>query len=513
MAVSDTDVDRSDAYLAGDRRRALSEGRQLNDRVRGTALFADVSGFTPLTEALATELGPQRGAEELTAHLNRVFHAVIDDVDRYGGEVIYFGGDAITCWLDGDDGRRGAACGLAIQRTMSSVGTIRTPAGTEVVLAIKVAVAVGDARRFVVGDPSIQLIDVLAGRLIDELADAEHLAEKGDVVLARSALDSLGDQVVIGEHRMGEHAADVGVLAGLRIEVDVLQALPPLPALGEALVRPWILPAVYERLVTGRGEFLAELRAAYPVFVRFGGIDYDHDPDAIAQLDHFVRRVQQVLSESGGNLLHVILGDKGAYLCAVFGTPHAHEDDASRAATAAIELLTLDRETAAATDLQIGITHGRVRSGTYGHPMRRTFTCLGDAVNLSARLMSAAPSGHAYISEEAHRALSDRFECQLVGDLTVKGKAEPVRVLSIVGLRRGTTKREIRYPLPMVGRDVELGVFAQALDDVLGGAGRVVGISAEAGRGKSRLGRGAELRSHHQLSRVARRVANPARGR
>lgn len=120
----------------------------------------------------------------MTAHLNRVFHAVIDDVERFGGEVIYFGGDAITCWLDGDDGRRGAACGMAIQRTMSSVGTIRTPAGTEVVLAIKVAVAVGNARRFVVGDPNIQLIDVLAGRLIDELADAEHLADKGDVVLA-----------------------------------------------------------------------------------------------------------------------------------------------------------------------------------------------------------------------------------------------------------------------------------------------------------------------------------------
>jgi class 3 adenylate cyclase len=177
MVVSDTFIDRSEAYLAGDRRRALSDGRELNDRVTGAALFADVSGFTPLTEALANELGPQRGAEELTAHLNRVFHAVIDDVERFGGEVIYFGGDAITCWLDGDDGRRGAACGIAIQRTMASVGTIRTPAGTEVVLAIKVAVAVGGARRFVVGDPGIQLIDVLAGRLIDELADAEHLAE------------------------------------------------------------------------------------------------------------------------------------------------------------------------------------------------------------------------------------------------------------------------------------------------------------------------------------------------
>ena len=54
-------------------------------------------------------------------------------------------------------------------------------------------------------------------------------------------------------------------------------------ALSEELVRPWILPAVYERLVTGRGEFLAELRSAYPMFVRFGGIDYDNDPDAVEQ--------------------------------------------------------------------------------------------------------------------------------------------------------------------------------------------------------------------------------------
>ena len=81
------------------------------DRVRGAALFADISGFTPLTEALANELGPQRGAEELTAHLDRVFHALIDELERRGGDVIYFSGDAITCWLDGDDGARAAACG------------------------------------------------------------------------------------------------------------------------------------------------------------------------------------------------------------------------------------------------------------------------------------------------------------------------------------------------------------------------------------------------------------------
>ena len=68
--------DNPEAYISRDRRRALAEGSELPDRVRGAALFADISGFTPLTEALAAELGPQRGAEELTASLNRVFHAV-----------------------------------------------------------------------------------------------------------------------------------------------------------------------------------------------------------------------------------------------------------------------------------------------------------------------------------------------------------------------------------------------------------------------------------------------------
>ncbi|HEY2818332.1 MAG TPA: hypothetical protein VGK44_14500, partial [Casimicrobiaceae bacterium] len=102
-----------EAYIPGDRRRALARGVRMPDRVRGAALFADISGFTPLTEALAQELGSQRGAEELTLHLNRVFHALISELDRFGGHVIYFSGDAITGWVDDDDGARATSCALA----------------------------------------------------------------------------------------------------------------------------------------------------------------------------------------------------------------------------------------------------------------------------------------------------------------------------------------------------------------------------------------------------------------
>ena len=269
--------DNPEAYIAGDRRRALAAGIELPDRVQGAALFADVSGFTQLTEALAAELGPQRGAEELTACLNLVFHSVISELDRFGGDVIYFSGDAITCWLDGDDGSRATACALAMQETMEVIGEEIAAGSAGVRLAMKVAVAVGDARRFVVGDPEIQLIDVLAGRLIDDLAAAERQAQQGEVVLDESVLVSLGGRVEIGERRTDpEGGRTVGVVTRLHDPPAEL----PVAAEGrlpEEVVREWILPAVYERLRTGRGEFLAELRPAVALFVQFGGIDYDAD--------------------------------------------------------------------------------------------------------------------------------------------------------------------------------------------------------------------------------------------
>jgi len=87
------------AYLPADRRQALVRGTALPDRAAGAALFADISGFTPLTEALARALGPHAGAEVLTRQLNRVYDALIAEVDSAGGSVIGFAGDAITCWF------------------------------------------------------------------------------------------------------------------------------------------------------------------------------------------------------------------------------------------------------------------------------------------------------------------------------------------------------------------------------------------------------------------------------
>lgn len=479
-------VDNPEAYIARDRRRALAAGMDLPDRVSGSALFADISGFTPLTEALAAELGPERGAEELTVNIGRVFHAVIAELDEFGGDVIYFSGDAITCWIDGDDGTLACAAALAMQEAIVRTGTVTTPGGSQVQLAMKVAVAVGDARRFVVGDPDLQLIDVLAGSLIDDLAAAEHSAEKGDVILEQSAIERLGDRVTLGERREDHETGRVhAVLASLHDAPPRTPVVEP-AALSEDLVRPWLLPPVYERLRTGRGEFLTELRPAIPVFLRFSGIDFDEDEDAIGKLDEFVRGAQKIMAGFGGNVLQLTLGDKGAYLYGVFGSPLAHEDDPARAAAAALELRDLEKTTAA-REIQIGITRGRLRSGTYGHAMRRTFVCLGDAVNLSARLMSKAMPGQIFVTEEIHDAAGDVFLWERLPDLTVKGKSALIVAYALTGTLERASRRKLRFELRLVGRKRELAALNADLAAALDHRGRVVGIAAEAGMGKSRL--------------------------
>ena len=120
--------------------------------------------------------------------------------------------------------------------------------------------------------------------------------------------------------------------------------------------------------------------------------------------------------------------------------------------------------------------------------MRRTFVCLGDAVNLAARLMSAAPRERIYVSGPVREAAGEAFIWERLPDLKVKGKADPVEVWSLNGSLERASRRKTRFELGLVGRRRELG----ELEDRLGrggrrATGRVVGIAAEAGMGKSRL--------------------------
>lgn len=481
------------AYLPMDRRFALAGGYTLADRTHGAALFVDISGFTALTEALVRELGPQRGAEELTRYLNLVYDAVIDELHHYGGSVIAFAGDAITCWLEGDNGLRATACALAMQRAMAAFTAITTPAGSTVGLAMKAAVAAGPARRFLVGDADQRVIDALAGATLVHLANAEHHANRGEVVIDGATLATLEQFIEVAERRYDQaHHRTIGVVQGLR---QVVPAAPwPVLAvsnLREEQVRVWLLPQVYERLRYGLGNFLAELRPTVALFVRFAGIDYDTDEDAGHKLDAYMRWVQSVVAHYEGTLIDLNIGDKGSYLYINFGAPVSHENNVDRAAATALALRAQPDGINAIGmgPVQIGISQGRMRAGAYGGTHHRTYGVLGDEVNMAARLMMAAQPGQILLSEAAQRSLGRSFVVEPLPPIRVKGKSEPASIFALAGTQqvRSSQLTTPVYTLPMIGRQGELALVAEKLALAAQGQGQIVGIVGEAGIGKSRL--------------------------
>jgi predicted ATPase/class 3 adenylate cyclase len=484
-------VEALSAYIPMDRRQALARGEVLPDHSRGAALFADISGFTQLAEALVQALGPRRAGEELIGCLNTVYEALITEVHRRRGSVVGFSGDAITCWFDGDDGLRAVAAGLAMQDVLERLGAMPIPNGEMVGIAAKAAIAVGPVRRFVVGSPDVVRVDVLAGETLQRMAAGEHLAERGEVLidddLAPAARDALQVAGWRDDEETGRRYAVVTTLQGSVPEN-------PWPSIGDGSwsedeLQSWVPPPVYERLRAGQEAFLAELRPTVAFFMGFGGIDYDREENAPERLDAFVRWVQRILVKYGGQLIQFTIGDKGSYLYASFGALVAHDDDARRAVAAALEAQVLPPDLDYIGDVRVGVTQGRTHCGAYGSSDCRTYGVQGDSVNLSARLMQAAPAGGVLADENVYRAAEPAFAWEERAPIRVKNKSEPVTVFRPLAARptKFAGLQEPHYSVPFVGRSAELTTVEQAIERALAGTGQIICLVAEAGMGKSRL--------------------------
>ncbi len=474
------------AYLPMDRRQAASRDQRLPEKTVGAVVFADVSGFTLLTETLGRALGSQRGAEELSWQLNRVYSGLIAEVHARRGSVIGFSGDAITCWFDGDDGRRATACALDMQRVMAEQH-FTTADGSAIRLAIKVAVSQGPVRRLEVGDPRIRVFDVVAGATLERVATAEQLAQQGEVVVDSRSAAALGDAAQVSELRTAE-GQSFAVIEALAVSPprDPWPVLAT-DALTDEQVRPYLDPEVYERLRTGMASFLAEIRSVVPLFLSFEGLDFDRDDEVGVKLDHYLREVQAIVHRFEGSLIDLTTGDKGTYLFISFGALVAHEDDATRAVAAALELRELSLRTSNIREPRIGLSQGRLHAGPSGSATRQTYTALGDETNLAARLMSRARSGQILASDRIALATAQSFRFRNLGALVLKGKKDPLTVHEVLDSRTTQTTAP-NSPNLLVGRRQERELFDGLLSRLIHNSEYALAIlEGEAGIGKSCL--------------------------
>jgi class 3 adenylate cyclase len=188
--------------------------------------------------------------------------------------------------------------------------------------------------------------------------------------------------------------------------------------------------------------------------------------------------------EMGGK----VVNRQGDGLMALFGFPVAQENDAERAARAALAsqraLAELNRRNAGtgkpALAARIAIDSGPVVVNASGE-------IFGDVPNIAARAQALTEPGTVVVSARVRRQVAGLFVAEERGSHELKGVPEPVTLFRLIRASGGGRRSGQRHLTPLVGRDEEIAMLIRRWERARRGDGQLVMIVGEPGLGKSRL--------------------------
>lgn len=445
--------------------------------VPGSLVFADISGFTALTERLA--VAGRAGAEEMGDLLNAVFDHLLSAAYAHGAHLVKWGGDAVLLLFDGADHEvRAAEAAWGMQRVMASRGRLLTSRGV-VRLGMSIGVHTGELDALLVGTSHREL--VVTGPAATAVCRSESQASRGQVLLsaeaaARVPVRCLGAE--LGGGRLLAHPP------GLEPQQPVPAPRRPTdPGLA-------LCSALRTHLAEGRVEH--EHRSVAVGFLQFLGADALRPAARLEAVADVVEALQAAAQDHGVVLLGSDLCEDGGKLILVAGAPRSAGEHEARMLSTLREVV--GRESPLL--LRAGATCGGVFAGDFGPFYRRTYSLAGDVVNLAARLMSRAERGQLLATPAVVERSRTAYDTRALEPFLVKGKAKPVEAVEIGEPLRSANRAEV---LPLVGRADELATLRRLADVAAHGSGQVVELVGAAGIGKSRLVRELVERSQAEV--------------
>ncbi|MBK5266740.1 MAG: tetratricopeptide repeat protein [Acidimicrobiia bacterium] len=445
--------------------------------VHGTLIFADVSGFTALSDRLAIEMG-RGGSEKVTSVMNEAFAELVEIVFLEHGDLLRFGGDALVA-LFTEEHHSGRACRAAIDMR-DAIGDI--DAG-DIDLNISIGIASGDINVNVIGREHREMI--LSGPTVDEVIGAESGATAGQIFVSPVLAEEISNVATKDPSGFWQLKADPD-------SAPLLDEPEDLTFTEDASFSDFISPDFRNLLTLTLQQ--GEHRPASIGFVKFSGLAALDESDRAVSLESLFKAVTNACQEFDVAYVSNDIDKDGGKFILAAGVPRRSSGEEEMA-------LALHAIVARPHHLKVsgGCARGYVFSGDLGAPSRRVFTVMGDTVNLAARLASAAHAGQVLITEAALERSRGAFETNRLAPISLKGKSKDVSPFEILSSEITDTAVAT---IPLFGRDTELRHVARLVEKGIAGSGTVLALVAADGIGKGHLAKVALEQIHPEVRKI-----------
>jgi adenylate cyclase len=502
----------------------------------GTFMFADVSGFTALSEKLMEKAGAE-GIEILTKIINDYFSTMLEILAKSNGQLLKFAGDALLTFFPKeslDEFPKAINAGLRMQRAMAEKfqpiindDLDRWYGQHNLQLTMSIGISRGELFEALVGSIN-QRDHMIMGKLPGQADAAEKAGVRDEVIIPAEwgeqygkmfelkpigegflqVVDNFGDNLGDYEFALPNRRRSKSSFLFSFDEDQLVSDLQNELARVETISR-FVSSEIVNKLVVRGDHIESENRLATVIFVHFTGFaelldvwGSENVDNITLLLSQFYSTMRRVIATHGGVLTRTDPYALGSKMLITFGAPVAHPDDNERAVQTGLDMLRqleafnirLKEELPAELmslfpyiKMRMGITQGNVYAGEVGWKQRREYTVMGDDVNLAARLMGRADFGQIIISRNVWERVNTSFQTESLPLFTAKGKSEPIQsysVSNIIQEQVATTSST-----PFIGRDVILLSLNMSLQQASRGPKRLraLALHGEIGVGKTRL--------------------------
>ncbi|MCK5598318.1 AAA family ATPase [bacterium] len=459
-----------------------------NTTFTGTLFYADISGFTKLSEDLA-KIG-REGAETLTGIINEYFETLIYLFADNGGDIYRFGGDAIFGFFP-DGKQAGSSVKHALKASMEAISFIK---GKN---KIKIGKSTFPIRMHIgLTHGNIYFQDLgsdyfLGGKASYDLMKMVDLAKAGEIAV-NSAIKKFAKELKFTSPQRG-----TWLLSPPFVKAKTLvPAKTKVTETGDyAVIRGKMegyIPVWLKRRIDLNPFFApkdGEHRNIAVLFIHFKGFDFDNTPKESSKLlKDFYKTLDNLSNKYDGFLNKIDIYERSVRILLVIGFPNAHEDINKRAVQLAYELK--NSKASEKLEVSIGINGGFAFATPVGTDHRREYTVMGDTVNLTARLASGASHGMIEVSKAIFDSTSSLFKYKALGEKKFKGKTKGIPIFRLqdkAETSAANVSKWLSESSKIVGRGKELAKAYRNLKSASSTKGRILGITGEAGMGKSRF--------------------------